>query len=39
MASRLETFWEDEICAINIAVVQTNIKEATNFCLSVLTGR
>ena len=39
MASRLETFSEDEICAINIAVVQTNIKKATNFCLSVLTGR
>ena len=39
MASRLETFSEDKICAINIAVVQTNIKKATNFCLSVLTGR
>ena len=39
MASHLETFSEDEICAINIAVVQTNIKKVTNFCLSVLTGR
>ena len=39
MASHLETFSEDEICAINIAVLQTNIKKATNFCMSLLTGR
>ena len=24
MASRFETFSEDEICAINVAVIQTN---------------
>ena len=35
MASRFETFLEDEICAINEAVVQTNAKKATNFGLSV----
>ena len=28
MACRLETFPEDEICAINEAVVQTNTKKA-----------
>ena len=39
MASRLETFSEDEICAINVAVIQTNTKKATNFGLSVFTGR
>ena len=30
MASRFETFPEDEIWAINEAVVQTNAKKATN---------
>ena len=39
MASRFETFSEDEICAINEAVVQTNTKKATNFGFSVFTGR
>ena len=39
MASRLKTFSEDEICAINEVVVQTNTKKATNFGLSVSTGR
>ena len=39
MASRFETFSEDEIWAINEAVVQTNTKKATNFGLSVFTGR
>ena len=39
MASCRETFSEDEICDINKAVVQTNTKKATNFSLSVLTGR
>ena len=39
MASRLKTFSEDEIFAINEAVVQTNTKKATNFGLSVFTGR
>ena len=34
MASRFETFWEDEIWAINEAVVQTNTKKATTFSLS-----
>ena len=29
----------DEISAINEAVVQTNTKKATNFGLSVFTGR
>ena len=37
MASRLETF--SKFSAINEAVVQTNTKEATNFGLSVFTGR
>ena len=32
-------FSEDEICAINKVVVQTNTKKATNFGLSVSTGR
>ena len=35
MASRFETFLEDEIWAINEQVVQTNTKRATNFGLSV----
>ena len=39
MASTFGTFSEDEICAINIAVVQTSTKKATNFGLSVFTGR
>ena len=34
MASRFETFSEDEICAINEAVVQINTKRATNFGFS-----
>ena len=38
MASRFETFSEDEICAINVAVIQTNTKKAT-FGLSVFTGK
>ena len=29
MASRFETFSEDEICEINVAVIQTNTKKAT----------
>ena len=39
IASRFETFSEDEIWAINEAVMQTNTKKATNFGLSVFTGR
>ena len=39
MASRFETFSEDGICAINVAVIHTNTKKATNFGLSVFTGR
>ena len=39
MASHFETFSEDEICAINEAVAQTNTKKATNFGFSVFTGR
>ena len=39
MASRLETFSEDENWAINEAVVQTNTKKATNFGLSMFTVR
>ena len=39
MASHFEIFLEDEICAINEAVAQTNTKKATNFGLSVFTGR
>ena len=38
MASRLKTFSEDEICAINEVVVQTNTKKATNFSLLVFIG-
>ena len=37
MASRLKTFSEDEISAINEAVAQTNTSKATNFSLFVLT--
>ena len=39
MTSRFETFSEDEIGAINEAFVQTRTKKATNFGLSVFTGR
>ena len=39
MASRFETFSEDEICVINEAVVQANTKKATDFGSSVFTGR
>ena len=39
MASRFKTFSEDEICAINKAVVQTNTKKATKIGFSVFTGR
>ena len=39
MASHFKTFSEDENPAINKAVVQTNTKKATNFGLSVFTGR
>ena len=39
MASRFETFSEDEICATNEVVIQTNTKKATNFGLSVFSGR
>ena len=39
MASRFEIFSVDEICAINEAVEQTNTTKATNFGLSVFTGR
>ena len=39
MASRFETFFEDDILAINEAVVETNTKKATHFGLSVFTGR
>ena len=38
MASRFETFSKDEICLINVAVIQTNTKMATNFGLSVFTS-
>ena len=39
MASRFEIFSEDEICAINEAVVQTNTKKATNLaCQCSLVG-
>ena len=37
MASRFETFSEDDICAITVR--QTNTKKATNFGLSLCTGR
>ena len=39
MASCFEIFSEDEICAINEAVVQANTKKATNFGSSVFTRR
>ena len=39
MASRHETFSGNDICAINEEVFQTNTKKATNFGLSVFTGR
>ena len=39
MASHLETFSEDKICAINEEVVQTNTKKVTNFGLSVFNVR
>ena len=38
MASRLKIFLEDEIFAINEAVVQTNTSKATKFSLFVFTG-
>ena len=38
MASCFEVFSEEEIWAINEAVLQTNTKKATIFCLSVFTG-
>ena len=38
MASRLKTFSEDEIFAINEAVVQTNTSKATKFSLFLFTG-
>ena len=37
MTSRLEKFSEDEICARNEAVVETNTRKATNFSLTVFT--
>ena len=39
MASCFDTFSEDEICAINEAVVQINTKRATNFGFSGFIGR
>ena len=39
MASRLDTFSEGEILAINEAVVPTNIEKATNFGLSMFPAR
>ena len=39
MASHFETFLKGEICVINEAVLQRNTKKATNFGLSVFTGR
>ena len=39
MATRFETFLEDEISAIIEVVAQTNTKKAKNFGLSVFTGR
>ena len=39
MASRFETFSEDEICSMNEAFVQTNTKKATNLvCRCPLVG-
>ena len=39
MVSHFKAFSKDEIGAINEAVVQTFTKKATNFGLSVFTGR
>ena len=39
MASRFETFSEDEVCAINEEVARSNTKKATQLCLSAFTGR
>ena len=39
MASHFKTFLKDEICVIIEAVLQRNTKKATNFGLSVFTGR
>ena len=39
MASRFKTFLEDGISGINEAVVQRNTRKATNFGLSLFTGR
>ena len=39
MASHFKAFSEDEIWAINEAVVQTNTKKVTLFGLLVFTGR
>ena len=40
MASRFEAFSEDEICAIDEAVLQTNTKKATILaCQCLLVGR
>ena len=39
MATRFETFSEDEISAIIEVVAQTNTKKAKTFGLSVFTGR
>ena len=39
MASRFDTFSEDEICAINVAVIQTNTKKETLACRCSLVSR
>ena len=39
IATGFESFSEDEIWPINEAVMQTNTKKATNFALTVFTGR
>ena len=39
MAPCFKAFSEDEICAINEAVIQASTKKATIFGLSVFTGR
>ena len=39
MTSRFETFSEDEICAINVAVIQANTKNATLACRCSLVSR
>ena len=39
MAPRLETFSGDQILSINQVVVEKNTMKATNFVLSVFTGR